>query len=354
MNFSELKIKVLGPTLKPRRPGVDLIDGDGDGLCEESEGLGVPCPPKLLRERIQQMWDQRQAKRLERRRANLKRAQERRDPWGKRTPLSVDAIRRAAQAGQYSVIEGEMKRVFEIEDLGGIEGARSVVDEVYGLGNLPDSRDPAFPDSYGVAIKVDGRILDEDDNQIGEFTRIILPEKKAMYHDYLKINNDQKGQGVGSDFITATEGRYHRMGFEDTMVTAALDDGPYTWAVAGFDWADEKQRNRFLGYMLDNITDYRSGKRPNLFESQQEALELEALVLRAMDEDFNDPNRLTPYIFTLYKGAREGLTKQSYNRAVDSRSWEGIRKVTPPPVVSVKQLLAQTHHILNVHITRPR
>jgi len=353
VNFSELKIKVLGPTLKPRRPGLDLIDGDGDGLCEESEGLGVPCPPKLLRERIQQMWDQRHAQRLERRRGNLKRAQRRRDPWGKRTPLSVDAMRRAAQAGQYSVIEAEMKRLFEIEDLGGIEGVRSVVDEVYGLGDLPDSPDPDFPNDYGIAVQVNGRILDDEDNQIGEFKRIILPEKKAMYHDYFEMDAENKGNGVGSDFITTTEGRYHRMGFEEVMVQAALKDGPYTWAVAGFDWADALERRKFLGYMLDNIADYRSGERPELFESQQEALELEALVLRALEEDFNDPNRLTPYIFTLFKGAREGLTKRSY-RAVDVRTWNGTRKVTPPPTVSVKQLLAQTHHILNVHITQPR
>jgi hypothetical protein len=61
------------------------------------------------------------------------------------------------------------------------------------------------------------------------------------------------------------------------------------------------------------------------FNTNEEAAAVQALIRQAQQERFNAPQRLTPYAFTLFTGARKALTRKSES---DSRAWGGRKRLT--------------------------
>lgn len=354
MKFDGVEIKILGRNLRGKLPnapdprkiprngdGDEFIDLDLDGQDDDpipavartaaraarsaADEVDVPKAPPVQDPVAESTWAERHAKRIERRRKMIDRVRKRPDRWGGETPENIRELEELTADGDFEPVEKEMRRLFEIEDLGGT-GAKSVVMSVEPLGPVPDSEYPWW--GTGPGALVNGVIVDADGEMIGEFSRDVDFENGVVHHASLVMDEGFEGQGIGSDFITDTEAQYHRLGIKAIDVEAGLKDGPYTWAVAGFDWSEEAERRKFLMYMRANIEQYLSGKRTDLFEDREEALELRRLVERAEQESFDDPDRLTPYAFTLYKGAREGLTKQS-NSSADRRGWNGRKPVRP-------------------------
>lgn len=305
---------------KARRPK----DGDGDGRCREGETPGgVPCVPGMPERVVSELWGRAQAKRLQQRRAAVQRAKlrERR----RTTPPDAAEIIEAGRSGRTEDLQEMMADVFDMEDLGRLR-VKAEVQSVYAIGpDMPDQKD-WFQNEVGAM----GVFLDDRGRPVGRFQRWFAEENGVLKvkHEELVIEDPYKGFGIGGDFIADTQSKYPEMGVEEIHVDAALDDGPYTWAVAGFDWKDEENRMLFLGYMEEALAAYRSGDRPELFSDAQEAAAIQALIQRSMDEGFEDPDRLTPYAFTLFSGARAALTRQD-RTSRGSRAWEGVRRLTP-------------------------
>lgn len=297
-------------------------DGDGDGRCREWEVEGgVPCVPGMPERGVDELWGRQQARRMQQRRAAVQRSKLRQQRWGP-TP-SASEVMDAGREGDEERMRELLGQVFEMEDLGRLR-VRSAITGVYAQGpDLPGE------EWYQNEVGVQGVFIDMDGREVGRFHRWFSDDGGVMKvkHEELVIEAPYKGFGIGGDFVADTQARYPEMGVEEVHVEAALDDGPYTWAVAGFDWKDDDNRLLFLGYIEEAIEAYRSGQRPELFNDADEAAAIQELLQRAMDEDFEDPDRLTPYAFTLFSGARAALTRQD-RTSRSSRAWEGVRRLT--------------------------
>jgi hypothetical protein len=312
-------------------------DGDGDGRCLEGETPdGVPCVPGLGERVVDALWGRTQAKRLEKRRGALKRAKLRRSTQ-KDPKVSVKDIMSAGREGRLSEIENEIRDIFEMDNLGRLR-ARTEVQRIYSVG--PDMKPgPSGELEFEFMgdewshneVGVEGVLISYDGDEIGTFHRWFSDDgdRVVVKHEELQLDGVWTGYGIGGDFVADTQSKYPLMGVDDVKVDAGLSDGPYTWAVAGFDWDGEDQRKKFLGHIKKAITAYKTGSRPELFSDAQEAAAVQALLDRAMSEDFEDPGRLTPYAFTLFSGARPALTRQKPGLA-HNRAWSGVRRLTPP------------------------
>jgi hypothetical protein len=310
-----------------------MIDGDGDGRCEEAETEGgIPCIPGMPPRTVDRLWGRTEAKRFEKRRDAIKRARIRRQtkPQPK---MTVQELFEAAKQGQTEQVEEEIKKIFEITDLGRMR-AKTRIDSIHAI--VPDMPiDKYNPIENGESIwedngiQIEGQIYDQNDMPIGKFDRTIeISEtgKRVITHEELIIDEAHKGQGIGGDFIADTQHDYIKIGIQQIEVIAGLEDGAYNWAVSGFDWADEYNRTLFLSYIQQAIDEYQKTKNTELFNTNEEAAVVQALIRQAQQERFNAPQRLTPYAFTLFTGARKALSDKEGEK--DTKVWEGIKKLT--------------------------
>lgn len=107
--------------------------------------------------------------------------------------------------------------------------------------------------------KVELAILNSKGGAIGKVKRNFQAqvESNFVYHDIMKINDAYKGQGFSSDFSRFSEAWYKAAGINQIDVTAALSDGSYTWAKAGYDWRYKPESlisklNAKIEYWFDN------------------------------------------------------------------------------------------------------
>ena len=79
-------------------------------------------------------------------------------------------------------------------------------------------------------------------NRIVYLTNENAAKKPHIYHEYLRVDNELKGKGIGGDFTLATEMLYKEMGAEEIHLNAALADGAYTWLRAGYNFKTDADR----------------------------------------------------------------------------------------------------------------
>jgi hypothetical protein len=247
--------------------------------------------------------------------------------------MTVQELIEAGKQGQTQQLEEEIKKIFEITDLGRMR-AKTRIDSIHAI--VPDMPiDKYNPIENGESIwedngiQIEGQIYDQNDMPIGKFDRTIeISEtgKRVITHEELIIDEAHKGQGIGGDFIADTQHDYIKIGIQQIEVIAGLEDGAYNWAVSGFDWADEYNRTLFLSYIQQAIDEYQKTKNTELFNTNEEAAVVQALIRQAQQERFNAPQRLTPYAFTLFTGARKALSDKEGEK--DTKVWEGIKKLT--------------------------
>lgn len=58
----------------------------------------------------------------------------------------------------------------------------------------------------------------------------------TVYHNYFKLPTSVQGNGLGNAFIDSSFDYYKSIGLRRVDVYAALDNGPYMWALKGFDF----------------------------------------------------------------------------------------------------------------------
>jgi hypothetical protein len=251
--------KALGETIGQASSAVKPSeeDGDGDGFRTGRDGRDNIPVTKPVVNAIKELWsDKRQnaLKKDEERIAGVAKKLKGRKPKYKVKELEDlinDAKSREDIAKARREVRQLAKSIFELDGLGqngeyktriykGKDGVR-----IFGSKGAFQERHPY---SY---IEVSGEVLDKDGNKVGMFIRKIYmsptPSSRKgphVYHDYLRLDADQKGQGIGSDFTLATEMMYKQMGINEVHLNAALSDGAYTWLRAGYNFKSDEERKK--------------------------------------------------------------------------------------------------------------
>ena len=91
----------------------------------------------------------------------------------------------------------------------------------------------------GSVVSFDGHIYNPAGRKIGRVSRTISKQfdgRTKVHNDLMQIQKPWRGQGFASNFYGATESWYRRAGVDYIDIHAALEDGAYTWAKAGFTW----------------------------------------------------------------------------------------------------------------------
>jgi hypothetical protein len=97
-------------------------------------------------------------------------------------------------------------------------------------------------DKGDARFKVEGRIFNKKDKEIGSFTRVFKIKKDGTFvvdHDYLLLDEDVQGTGFAHEFNQRAIAGYKRMGVQQIALQADIDIGGYAWARAGYDWAPD-------------------------------------------------------------------------------------------------------------------
>jgi GNAT superfamily N-acetyltransferase len=94
------------------------------------------------------------------------------------------------------------------------------------------------PDDSGGGryMTVGGFFVDGDGRKAGSINRIVDLENSTVDHDFLKINPEWQGGGVGSQLLADSEDLYRSQGIKEITVHANIDVGGYTWARLGFEF----------------------------------------------------------------------------------------------------------------------
>ena len=80
------------------------------------------------------------------------------------------------------------------------------------------------------------RLFTKEGDEAGSFARGFYDN--SVYHKVLALDDKFQGMGFGKDFSAMSEELYRFLGLDKITLTAGLTKGPYTWAKAGYQWAD--------------------------------------------------------------------------------------------------------------------
>lgn len=83
--------------------------------------------------------------------------------------------------------------------------------------------------------------ITRDGRAAGSFHRIIDPSSGTARHEFLKLQEEFRGQRFASTFNRNLEAWYRANGIRQIRLHAALDVGGYAWARAGYDWEPNKE-----------------------------------------------------------------------------------------------------------------
>jgi GNAT superfamily N-acetyltransferase len=104
-------------------------------------------------------------------------------------------------------------------------------------------------------LEIEGVIEVPDENgdgepkEIGTYQRTFMPDGEGgvrVYHKFLALNNKHQGQGVGSEFLKASEDYYRDLGVTEITLEANIDVGGFAWTRMGFDFQSGKTAKNFV------------------------------------------------------------------------------------------------------------
>lgn len=103
--------------------------------------------------------------------------------------------------------------------------------------------------SYSASVMSNGK-------KAGTLTRIIDLNEKTAKHDFLYLSPDYRNKGFATAFNNYSNDYYRALGVERITVFAAMDNGGYTWARAGFTWDDYEYAFGVPGEVITSIERY--------------------------------------------------------------------------------------------------
>lgn len=110
---------------------------------------------------------------------------------------------------------------------------------------------------YSTSMKFKGDVYRPDGEKAGRFERTItrgMDGELTVYHDYFEIYERFQGEGFGTKFSHASEKFYEENGISEITLTAALKNGPYAWALMGYDYLYPQQRR----IAIESVKEYQN------------------------------------------------------------------------------------------------
>ncbi|UGQ15039.1 hypothetical protein LO772_16615 [Yinghuangia sp. ASG 101] len=261
----------------PDRDGVPDVDGDGvpDGPSHPFEGGDSPFGPDTSSPPLP-----------------------RPTPPGTDVPAPTkvgDLLREGLTPEQ---LRPELQRAVDGEF--GANGLRVEVTEVTAMPNTV---------TWRAEIYLDG-------NKVGSMKRQFVQDRDFLFvkHEDLRIDPRLRGQGFGQEFSARMETWYKNSGVQEIRLEAGSTNGGYTWAKAGYNWADEGGARAIL---LDM---WRSRKTMVPPPSPAELERMAELFRAAKTCDFNAPGFPTPGDIANISGGTD-----FGKRFLTGKAWRGVK-----------------------------
>lgn len=298
-------------------------DGDGDGLTDDGTQYERPAVPQVLTPEISEQWSAAHSQALARRNNALKERVTRMRRTGKkyRKNQNLAAINDAINDEDTAAVTKHAKEIFNHDSLGDGGHHTSIVTDIYFTGDS--------------GVEVGGLIIDRrTGRRAGQFSRVLSPNSMfgygggdpGVYHELLQLNESARGAGVGRDFLLESEIQYSLSGFKKIALSAGLDSGPWIWARDNYDWFSHDDRESHLTNLLRvvNIMALNGQMNRDLARAYRD------LFREALNEAFDDPNRLRPVHFAYMPEFGKTPTVAESNGIPRWRfTWTGIRPVRP-------------------------
>ncbi|MEU1822396.1 hypothetical protein ABZ502_08090 [Streptomyces abikoensis] len=199
------------------------------------------------------------------------------------------------------------------------EGLQKALDGTYG--GLRIKVDGAFPLGDGV-LGWSAKIVDEAGNTVGRMERDFIRKEDgtlAVKHLMMKIDDPAfRGKGAGSAISRELENWYRQSGVSEIQLTAAKENGAYTWARRGYDWTNEKSANKIINRVGMKMKD------PEFPLSKEEFEAAQDIVDRAKKYPFGSPAYPTPSEIADIGREAAGKGGDSFGkRVLVNQRWEG-------------------------------
>lgn len=182
-------------------------------------------------------------------------------------------------------------------------------------------------------VKVSGMITDDNGNPVGNFERRFFKDDNGrlmVEHELLELDDSVQGAGFATEFNARAEDYYISHGVQAIRVHAALDQGGYTWASAGFDfdprpWSLKESKANITGRIDDYLSDTSPGRAP-LSPAQRERLT--SIRDRLESKDHTDPDFPTPFEIASF-GRTSGAETWPGSEIMTGSNWYGEKPLTP-------------------------
>jgi hypothetical protein len=333
------RVKVIGSPIggKKPKPGSEMIDGDGDGKCQEEGGKWVPCPPGVGDGNVVDAA------------GKIVRAVEKTTSKKKPTdPIKalIEARRKKAADKAASIANEGEKAVSSFKR----EYAREIAELIQDLEDadprvarrarrdIKDKISEAFShnflglDGKEYSVEVEeveftgttdigfaGVIKNARGTEIGNFERTFDLFDNSVTHNLLMINEASQGSGIASALNARNEALYREMGLQRVIIPALSTPEKYSgathWPKNGYDWADGREKIDFLVAISGALNKHRQTAdkdgSSDLFASNEEYEIVKALHARAQSEDFGKENNLVAGDLLYWKGAEGWFKKGS-------------------------------------------
>lgn len=173
-----------------------------------------------------------------------------------------------------------------------------------------------------------GNIFNEEGDAIGLYERSFNANGGDVYHDHLVFHADSDRKlGLAGIFNARNEEIYREMGY---TVVATSGHSSYNsgyagathWPKAGFDWADDAQRDKMLTVVKRAVSEYdkmiadnpnqipmietevkKTQRQSPIFTSKDQRDQIEALIKKAESQAMSTVDRLTASDFVDWPGA---------------------------------------------------
>ncbi len=179
------------------------------------------------------------------------------------------------------------------------------------------------------AVVVSGRIYDEQGNVRGYFARHISTFKDVdgkikplVDNSSFSMFEEKQGTGFGAEFILGAEAQYRKMGVAAVTVSAQ-DVGSYAWAVMGFSFTEQSDRDHMQHEMEAPkmmISSFVSKADPHLSAAER------AVVVSRLQAQYHEAcsNAKEPWEFAAIEIEHNGQRLPA-GRMMAYNSWDGIK-----------------------------
>ena len=107
-------------------------------------------------------------------------------------------------------------------------------------------------------IRINGKLLNENDSIIGTYTRDIDLKNNKAESSYFAMNEDYQGKGEAKTMLAANVALYQELGLDEVKVHANIDVGGYAWAKYGY-IPTEDSWDTLRGTLREKLDENRGG-----------------------------------------------------------------------------------------------